>query len=151
MAATTCTADVARPVDEVFAYVTDPSKFGEWQQNVIDGRMDDDGPRGVGARCLTTRRIGFATRDVTAEVTALDPPRRWAVRGVDGPIRAIVNVTVEPVEASQRSHVTIAIDFEGHGIGRLLVPLFVRRQAKREMPTNMQRLARQLEATNDST
>ena len=151
MAVTTCTTDVARSVDEVFAYVTDPSRFGEWQQNVIGGRMDDDGPRGVGARCLTTRRIGFAKRDVTAEVTELDPPRRWAVRGVDGPIRAVVHVTVDSVDEGRRSRVTIAIDFEGHGIGRLLVPLFVRRQAKREMPANLQRLTRQLEATNTST
>jgi hypothetical protein len=42
--------------------------------------------------------------------------------------------------------VTIELDFTGHGIGRLLVPLVVRRQAAREMPDNMTRLKQRLEA-----
>lgn len=143
----TCSAEVARPPEKVFAYTTDPSRFGEWQQNVVGGRMDGARPHGVGARCLTTRRIGFAEREITSEVTHLDPPRRWGVRGVDGPIRAIVNVTVDPLEQGRRSRVTIEVDFEGYGLGRLLVPLAVRRQAKREMPLNLERLAHRLEAT----
>jgi hypothetical protein len=42
--------------------------------------------------------------------------------------------------------VTIALDFGGRGIGKLLVPLVVRRQARREMPANIQRLKERLEA-----
>ena len=56
--------------------------------------------------------------------------------GVDGPIRAIVDLTVEPLTDS-RSGLTIAVDFEGHGIGKVLVPLIVRREARAEMPTNL--------------
>jgi hypothetical protein len=82
---------------------------------------------------------------VTSEITKLDPPTSWAVHGVDGPIRAIVDVTVEPLE-SARSRVTIELDFEGHGVGKLLVPLVVRRQARNEMPANCHRLKQRLEA-----
>jgi hypothetical protein len=42
--------------------------------------------------------------------------------------------------------VTIELDFEGHGIGKLLVPLIVRRQARNEMPANCRKLKQQLEA-----
>jgi hypothetical protein len=42
--------------------------------------------------------------------------------------------------------VTIELDFEGHGIGKLLVPLVVRRQAQREMPRNMRSLKERLES-----
>jgi hypothetical protein len=38
------------------------------------------------------------------------------------------------------------VDFTGHGIGRLLVPLVVRRQAATEMPGNMTRLKQRLES-----
>jgi hypothetical protein len=38
--------------------------------------------------------------------------------------------------------VTTAIDFEGHGIGKLLVPLVVRRK---ETPNNLSRLKERLE------
>lgn len=95
-------------------------------------------------RCLTTRRIGFAERPVTSEIVHVDPPRTWGVRGVDGPIRAIVDVAVEPISKAQ-ARLRISLDFEGHGIGRILVPLIVRRQARAEMPTNLSKLKRRLE------
>ena len=144
MAAIVARSDVDRPVDAVFAYVTDPSRFHEWQQGVVTARMDGtDGPR-IGDRCVTTRRIGLANRKVTSALVAFEPPHRWGVRGIDGPIRAVVDVTVEP-RADGAAHVAIAVDFEGHGIGRVLVPLVVRRQARREMPGNLAALKRQLE------
>lgn len=37
MAPITTTTEVARPPAEVFAYVTDPSRFVEWQRNVVSG------------------------------------------------------------------------------------------------------------------
>lgn len=55
-------------------------------------------------------------------------------------------MTVEPLGAS-RSRTTIAVDFEGHGIGKLLVPLVVRRQTAKEMPVNCQHLKERLEET----
>jgi uncharacterized protein YndB with AHSA1/START domain len=128
MTAIVSTTEVERPAAEVFAYATDPTSFSEWQQGVVDGHMDSPGPPAVGARCLTTRRIGGAERPSTSEITHVDPPRAWGVRGVDGPIRAIVDLTVEPLTDS-RSRLTIAVDFEGHGIGKVLVPLIVRREA----------------------
>jgi hypothetical protein len=44
--------------------------------------------------------------------------------------------------------VSIAVDFEGHGIGKLLVPLVVRRRAAKEMPTNVARLKDRLESSS---
>jgi uncharacterized protein YndB with AHSA1/START domain len=144
MAPITTTTEIDRPAPEVFAYATDPSRFREWQQGVIDGRLDQPGVPAVGARCRTTRRIGGADRASTSEVTHIAPPQTWGVRGIDGPIRAIVDLTVEPVTA-RRSRLTIAVDFTGHGVGRLLVPLVVRRQARKEMPANLAALKEQLE------
>lgn len=138
------TTDVERPAEDVFAYATDPTHFAEWQKGVVDGTLEASGTPSVGDRCLTTRRIGFAERPVTSEIVHVDPPRTWGVRGVDGPIRAIVDVAVEPISTSQ-ARLTISLDFEGHGIGRILVPLIVRRQARAEMPTNLSTLKRRLE------
>jgi uncharacterized protein YndB with AHSA1/START domain len=146
MAPIVATIEIDRPQADVFAYVTDPTRFVEWQKHVLSGRMDGSGPAEVGSKCVTTRQIGFAKRPVTAEVTRLDPPKHWAVRGLDGPIRADVNVTVEPLDDA-RSHLTIAIDFEGRGIGKLIVPLAVRREARKEMPDNLRRAKERLESS----
>ncbi len=142
----TTSIEIARSGEQVFAYVTDPSSFPEWQLGVVSGHLDTPTTR-VGSKCTTIRRIGGREREVTTTVTEYDPPRRWADRGVDGPIRAIVAVTVEPLADGSRSRLTIEVDFTGHGIGKLLVPLVVRRQAARENPESLRRLKQRLETT----
>jgi uncharacterized protein YndB with AHSA1/START domain len=143
----TASIDVDRSAEEVFAYATDPSHFSEWQKGVVGGRMESVGAPQVGDRCLTTRRIGLADRPIASELVCFEPPQRWGVRGLDGPIRARVDVTVEP-RSENSAHLTIALDFEGHGIGRLLVPLLVRREARREMPVNVTTLKQRLEGSS---
>jgi hypothetical protein len=145
MAAIVTSTEVDRPAYEVFAYATDPTRFHEWQQGVVDGRLEQPDNPTVGTRCFTTRRIGGANRPSTSEITRINPPKTWGVRGTDGPIRAIVDLTVEPVTAD-RSRLTITVDFTGHGIGKLLVPLLVRPQARKEMPANLAALKERLES-----
>jgi hypothetical protein len=141
-------ADIERPAADVFAYATDPTRFSEWQKGVVEGHMDSraNGAQAlaVGAKCVTTRRIGGADRPSTSELVQIDPPKAWAVRGIDGPIRASVDVLVEPLTGA-RSRLTISVDFAGHGIGKILVPLMVRREARKEMPENIAALKRQME------
>ena len=142
---TTVTVQVDRPAAEVFAYATDPTKFHEWQDGVVSGSTKSKGAPAVGDHCRTTRRIGGAERPSTSELIRLDPPRAWSVHGIDGPVRARVDVDVQPLGAD-RACITISVDFEGHGIGKLLVPLLVRRQARAEMPKNIARLKQGIEA-----
>ena len=141
---TSVSIDVERPAEEVFSYATDPSRFSEWQQGVVSGVMESKGAPAVGDHCHTTRRIGGSERPATSELVRFDPPRAWAVRGIDGPIRAQVDLSVEPL-ADQRSRLTITVAFEGHGIGKVLVPLVVRRQARSEMPGNLAKLKERIE------
>src|SRR6185437_6642506 len=148
MPAVVASTEVDRPAAEVFAYATDPARFSEWQKGVVDGHMDGrgDGTQApaVGAKCVTTRRIGGANRPATSELVHIDPPRTWGVGGLDGPIRATVDVVVQPV-TDARSRLTISVDFTGRGIGKVLVPLVVRRQARKEMPDNLAALKRRME------
>jgi len=138
--------EIARRPEDVFAYVTDPSRLPEWQQSVVAVRLEGDAPLAVGSRAVVTRRVGRREQAMTAELTELNSPSSWAVRGIDGPVRGIVKGTIEPLGDGERARVTIALDFEGHGIGKLLVPLVVRRQARTEMPRNQQKLRERLES-----
>lgn len=138
--------EIARSPEDVFAYVTDPTRLAEWQESVVSTRLEGTGPPAVGSRVIVTRRVGRSERTMTAELTERNPPRSWAVRGIDGPVRGNVKGTIEPLEGGARSRVTIELDFEGHGIGKLLVPLVVRRQAQKELPKNQQNLKERLES-----
>jgi hypothetical protein len=144
MAPIITTIKVDRAADKVFAYATDPTLFREWQQGVTDGHMEAHGTPTVGTRCHTIRRIGRADRLSVSEITHIDPPNTWGVRGIDGPIRAVVDLTVQPL-TPDTSQLTISVDFTGHGIGKILVPLIVRREAAKEMPTNLATLKQRLE------
>jgi uncharacterized protein YndB with AHSA1/START domain len=136
------TVDIARAPDEVFAYATDPTRFPEWQADVV--RVDLAGPpAAVGTRFTTTRRIGRVERTMTQELTEITPPRTWAARGVDGPIRPSATITVEP-RGDGTSRVTFTLDFDGHGLGAALVPI-VRRQAAKGAPVSYRRLKELLE------
>jgi uncharacterized protein YndB with AHSA1/START domain len=139
--------EISRPPQDVFAYVTDPSQLPNWQESVVSVRWDAGTPVAAGSRVVHTRRVGRIERTMTAEVAELTPPKSWAIRGVDGPVRGTMNGTIEPIGGGTGSRVTMALDFEGHGIGKLLIPLVVRRQARSEMPKNQQRLKERLEAT----
>jgi uncharacterized protein YndB with AHSA1/START domain len=137
--------EIARPPEEVYAYVTDPSRFPEWQHDVVGVRIQGGHPLSVGSRFTTTRRIGPVEQTLTQEVTELGPPRRWAARSVDGPLRASADVTVEPFEGGTRSRVTIALDFQGQGIGKLLPLEVIRRMATKTAPKSYQNLKQRLE------
>jgi uncharacterized protein YndB with AHSA1/START domain len=146
MAPIVSSIEISRPPQEVFAYVTDPSRLAEWQESLISSRPEGGGPPAVGSKAIMTRRVGRRERTMTMQLTNFSPPRSWGARGIDGPIRAIVNGTVEPLEGEAGSRVTIELDFEGHGLGKLLVPLVVRRQAQRELPRNLRSLREHLES-----
>jgi uncharacterized protein YndB with AHSA1/START domain len=145
MAAIVESIEISRRPEDVFSYVTDPSRLPEWQESVVSVRREDDAPLAVGSRAVVTRRVGRREWPMTAEVSELNPSRSWGVRGVDGPVRGMVKGTIEPLDNGERSRVTIALEFEAHGVGKLLVPLVVRRQARREMPRNEEKLKELLE------
>jgi uncharacterized protein YndB with AHSA1/START domain len=125
------TVELARPPEEAFAYITDPSHFSEWQDAVESAEVEGGGPVGQGTRVKMRRRMGGRMQDVTTEITEFSPPHSYAFRGVDGPVRAIGKGRIEPA-GEGRSLFTFEIDFEGRGLGKVLLPL-VRRQAKQEL------------------
>jgi uncharacterized protein YndB with AHSA1/START domain len=138
--------EIARPPDEVFAYATDPSRFAEWQDDVVRVRIEGGHPPSVGSRFTTTRRIGRVEHSSTQEITELSPPRSWAAHGVDGPLRASASIAVEPLDDGTRSRVTFALDFQGRGMGKLLVPDVVRQLALKGAPTSYRNLKERLES-----
>ena len=137
--------EIARTPEDVFGYVTDFSHLPLWQESIV--RVDsDDAPTQVGTRVVVIRRVGRREMESVGEVDEFQPPTRWGMRGVDGQVRGDVTGTIEPLDYGTRSRVTLSLELKGYGIGKLLLPLFVQRQAKKEMPLNAQRLKERLES-----
>lgn len=140
--------DVNRTPEDVWAYVIDPSHLPEWQASAISAEQLDEGPFGLGSRVRITRHVGRRREmPMTMEVTEFDPPHAWGLRGIDGPVRGRVHGEITPLDDGRRSRVTMDLDFEGHGLGRVLLPLVVRPQVRKELPRNEQLLKDRLEHT----
>ncbi|MCA1572537.1 MAG: SRPBCC family protein [Chloroflexi bacterium] len=48
-----CSVTIDRPVEEVFAVLTDPTRSPEWSKHSVRGEMLTDGPARVGSRRRT--------------------------------------------------------------------------------------------------
>jgi uncharacterized protein YndB with AHSA1/START domain len=72
---------IGRPVDDVFAVLTDPTLAPRWAANAIKGELLTPGPPGVGSRRRAVVK-GFlgGTMESVMEVTELDPNRMLALR-----------------------------------------------------------------------
>jgi uncharacterized membrane protein len=136
--------EINRTPEDVFAYVDDLSKHGEWQEQIVSVHLDTDGPTRVGSRATDTRRLPGGTRDISYEITEHDAPHTTAFRGVNGPVRPRGTLTVEPLDGGKRSKLTLNFALEGKGLGVLLAPL-ARANARREIPKSHRRLKEILE------
>ena len=146
MAAIVESIEISRSPEDVFSYAADPLRFPEWRDGVASAHRDEPAPLAVGSKTTVVRRVGPRRLPTTEEVVELNRPRSWAVRGTSGPVVGIAKGTMESLDGGQRSRLTIAFDFEAQGIAKLLVPLLVRRQVKRVLPRNEQKLKEILES-----
>jgi uncharacterized protein YndB with AHSA1/START domain len=138
--------DIARPPSDVFAYLDDLSRHGEWQEQIRSVHVDSSGPTKVGSRATTVRHVGGRDQTISFEVTEHDPPRSFAFRGLNGPLRPVGRGVIEPVDGGSKSRFTFDFDFESHGlIGKLLRPVATS-QARKQIPKDQQRLKERLES-----
>jgi len=146
MAPITHSIEIDRAPEDVFAYLDDLERHREWQSQIVSSELLTPGPTQVGTRCTDVRKAGGRELRITYEITEHSPPRSFAFRGVDGPVRPVGRGTVEPVDDGRRSRVTIELEMKGHGLmGQLMAPM-ARSQAKKQVPQDHQRLKEHLES-----
>jgi hypothetical protein len=100
------TVEIGRSPEDVFAYLDQLSRHGEWQDQIVSIEVLTEGPTRIGSRAAEVRRVPGGPRKFTYEITEHDPPRKASFRGLDGPVRPVGTVRVEPVGGGSRSRVT---------------------------------------------
>jgi uncharacterized protein YndB with AHSA1/START domain len=98
---------INRPVDAVFAFVTDGLNAATWRPGVLDTERVSG--TGVGAAYRQGVK-GPGGRRVAAdyEVTAFEPGRRMAFKAIAGPVRPTGDFRFEPADGGTR--VTFSLD-----------------------------------------
>jgi uncharacterized protein YndB with AHSA1/START domain len=106
MSPITALVEIRRSPQDVFLYVADPTQRPNWQDALEHMKVVRTTPEGVGTRVRETRRLQGSSRTFTWEVTEYDPGRRYALRGIDGPVRARVLMNLTPVDGGAKPRST---------------------------------------------
>lgn len=133
---------IDRPPNDVFAYVTDPAKFPRWQSEVIEAELLSDGPMAAGSRARGVGKFLGRRLEVTIEVTAFEPGRKFAFRSLTGPVKSENSFTFE--QSDRGTMVTESADAEMGGFLGLADPL-IGRTLQRQFETNLATLKDLLE------
>jgi uncharacterized membrane protein len=136
--------EINRPAEEVFAYLDQLDRHSEWQSSLVSATVETEGPTRVGTRVLERRKVPGGPRDIPYEITEHEPPRKASFRGTAGPVRPVGTVTVDPVSETT-SRMSLELELEGHGIGKLFA-IFGRRQAVKEVPRDNEKFKQLLES-----
>jgi carbon monoxide dehydrogenase subunit G len=137
--------EINRSPEDVFAYIDDLERHGEWQSQIISVTRETEGPTRVGTRVTDLRRVPGGKQSVTYEITEHDPPRKASFKGLNGPVRPVGSVTVEPA-GEGRSKVTLELDLQSHGLLGLIVGPLARSQSRKLVPEDQKRLKERLES-----
>jgi uncharacterized protein YndB with AHSA1/START domain len=109
---------IASPPEQVFAFFTDPSNDQRWRQHVKE--VAAEGTMQVGS---TVHQVvaGPGGRGVPADiqVTAYEPPTRYAFKVIAGPVRPVGEFQFAPAEGG--TEVTLSLNAELSGITKLLM------------------------------
>lgn len=125
------TVTIARPVEDVWAYVMDTRNDPKWMTNVIEVGRGSDQPVAPGLEIEETVKFYGVRLKVVLTITEHEPPTRSAivVRGPRG-VGGTGFYGLEEVDGVTRF--TMATDTDAHGFFKLTEPVFAR-MARRDL------------------
>ena len=132
--------EIDRPVEEVFAYVTDPGRMPEWVAGVKKASLD--GPPRLGAKVVQTHAFLGRDTSVTAEITAFERNRLVAF-ATRSPIAVSQTLRLHPLrKGGTQLNARMEADF---AVFRGAAEKIVAARAKREYERDLARLKDLLE------
>lgn len=102
--------EIAKPVDEVFAFVTDQRNEARWHTDVVDAEPK----RTIGPGDTVTWQVRFmGTNEYVSEVTEFEPCRRIRLTTVEGPLKPVLTHTFEDENGVTRYTRRVEIPLSG--------------------------------------
>jgi uncharacterized protein YndB with AHSA1/START domain len=113
---------IRRPIEDVFAVLTDVEKTGKWFPGKVEEHWTSPPPHGVGStRHAIVTMFGRRTEN-DAVTTEYDPPYRAAIRGTTSNAPFDATLTFAP-DDGDGTRVEVVTDFRLDGWTRLFGPL----------------------------
>jgi uncharacterized protein YndB with AHSA1/START domain len=133
---------IERPLDEVFAYVSEPLNFPRWNSAVELVRETSAREGGVGSTYVMERELPTGRAVNRLDVVASEAPHEFAIRASAGPTPFLYRYRF----SSQDSETVVNLDAEVELPGAAaLLPQLARRAIKSGVDDNLATLKRVLE------
>ena len=130
---------IERPVEDVFAYVSDVAHLPEWQESAVAASWIEPG-----ARFRERRTFLGRTAELELEVTSNERDRRFDVKSVSGPVRFEILHAFEAVAGGTVLRVTAEAAIGG---ALRFAAAMAKKQAERQFRSDLERLKEVLEAS----
>ena len=104
---------IERPVEDVFAYVTDVTNDPAWHTDVLEARKTTEGPPGVGTVWHAKFKPSMGISEGDMQVVSFEPNREQVMRGDVGPMHPTLTYLLEPVDAGTRFTRRVQISVSG--------------------------------------
>ena len=133
---------ISRPLDEVFAYVSEPLNFSDWNSAVLTVRKTSTAGNGVGSTYVIERELPTGRAINRLDVVATDAPREFAIRASAGPTPFLYRYRF----SSDDCETVVRLDAEVELPGAVaFVPRLARRSVKSGVDADLAALKRILE------
>ena len=133
---------INRPVEDVFAVVTNLENNPKWGSGLLEAVKTSDGPIGVGTTWRLVRKVLGQRLEAESEVTEYELNRNYVQRS-KSPFPVEVRQTYEAVEGGTR--ISITLEAEPGGFFKLAEPL-LKSTAKRDIDAEFANLKDLMEA-----
>ncbi|MDQ3707382.1 MAG: SRPBCC family protein [Chloroflexota bacterium] len=139
---------IARPPEEVFAYLRDYSHEAKWQsEHVSQVTVEPPGPARVGTRVRKVRRAGGGKQRFTLEITEMnEQSRRWTDIMLDSPFHGTKG-SWEVLPEKGGSRVRLTAHMQASGLWRLLLPV-IDRSTRKDLQAEFASLKKTLESAS---
>jgi uncharacterized protein YndB with AHSA1/START domain len=135
---------IARPIEAVFDYLSEPVNFPRWNSAVQSVRETSAGAEGVGATYLMERELPDGRAENALEVVEVNRPTLFVIRTTSGPTPFMYRYVLAAEESA--TLLELAAEVELGGLAGALGPL-ASRAVKRGVDSNFADLKRILEAS----
>ena len=125
---------INRPIEEMFAFVSDLDNQTRWRSGLELAELTSDESFGVGATYREVERFLGRKMERTMEVTGFEPNVKCSFKSTSGPVAFSATISFEAHEGGTR--VSMAADAELGGFFRVAEPMVVR-MGRRQMESDM--------------
>ena len=135
---------INRPIEDVFAYVSDPLNFPRWNSAVQAVRKTSAGENGAGSTYVMERELPTGRAINELEVLASERPREFVIQATAGPTPFLYRYRFAAENDETVMQLNAEVELPG---AAALLPQLARRAVKKGVDDNFATLKQILEAT----